>query len=157
MWNAFVQADLLDKRGRCILARRFPTADESQLCVSSDQAQIAYSAGREDLETTVRRLTLAHGQLREAFGIYRQLFHSAQQFFGEVSVTYCWAAKRLASLLELWGCQGNARDLYMAAWVGKSDKFDASHWSVKWLEKKIADLNQALSEGQQTDRLGTRR
>ncbi|KAJ9138246.1 Calcium-independent phospholipase a2-gamma [Coniochaeta hoffmannii] len=145
MWNAFVQADLLDKRGRCILARRFPTADESQLCVSSDQAQIAYSAGREDLETTVRRLTLAHGQLREAFGIYRQLFHSAQQFFGEVSVTYCWAAKRLASLLELWGCQGNARDLYMAAWVGKSDKFDASHWSVQWLEKKIADLNQALN------------
>ncbi|KAB5516989.1 acyl transferase/acyl hydrolase/lysophospholipase [Coniochaeta sp. 2T2.1] len=156
MWNGFVQADLLDKRGRCILARRFPGLEESQLCLAGDQAQFAYGTGPESLDTTYHRLTLAHEQLREAFRIYRQLFHTAQQFVGETSVTYCWAAKRMASLLELWGCQGAARDLYMAAWVGKSDKFDAKHWSAKWLEQKIVDLDQTLSEGQHIHGFGAR-
>ena len=90
---------------------------------------------------TVTRLTLAHGQLREAFRIYRQLAHTAQRLFGERSITYCWAAKRMASLLELWGCQSDASNLYMAALVGKLDMFKSEHWSVKWLESKIAALN----------------
>ncbi|XRM40919.1 hypothetical protein ABZX51_004221 [Aspergillus tubingensis] len=144
LWNAFVQADLLDKRYRGILARRLPQADEWQLCLRGNLARIAYGVGQEDLKTTVTRLTLAYDGLRDTFRIYRQLFHTAQQVFGETSVTYCWAAKRLGALLELWGCQSEALDLYIEARAGKLRWFKTDHWSTKWLENKIAALRHAL-------------
>lgn len=157
LWNAFVQADLLDKCCRCILARRFPQVDELRLCLPGNLARIAYGAGQEELETTVTRLTLVYEGLGETFRIYRQLLHTAQQVFGETSVTYFWAAKRLGALLELWGCQGDALNLYIAARVGKLSMFTADHWSTKWLENKIAALSQALGEGQQPDYPGRQR
>ena len=107
-------------------------------------ARIAYGVGQEDLKTTVTRLTLAYDGLRDTFRIYRQLFHTAQQVFGETSVTYCWAAKRLGALLELWGCQSEALDLYIEARAGKLRWFKTDHWSTKWLENKIVALRHAL-------------
>lgn len=148
LWEPLVQADLLDKRGRCILARRLPEDDEMQLRLPGEAAHIDYSGAPEDVETTVSRLIVAHGQLREAARIYRQLFHTTQLLVGVTSVAHCWVAKRLASLLEAWGCLGDARNLYMAALNGKIERFRGGHWSVKWLVAKIDELNRVVGEDQ---------
>lgn len=146
-WAALVQADLLDKRGRCLLARRLPGEEEMQLRLPNGMAtHIDYSGAPEDIETTVARLVTAHNQLREAARIYRQLFHTTGRLLGVTSVTHCWVAKRLASLLEAWGCLGDARNLYMAALNGKQERFRPGHWSVRWLAAKIDELNRVVGE-----------
>ncbi|UZP43060.1 hypothetical protein NXS19_010876 [Fusarium pseudograminearum] len=147
MWNAVVQADLLDERGREILSSCTPNPDRPQLLVSHDcKADAYYSPEDETPQRTAARIELANKDLSNAFQIFRQLLCTVAGIWDESSFPYCWIAKRMAGILEIWGCRREARNLYLVARDGKVKVFGEDHWSVRKLQDKLERLTYQLRE-----------
>ncbi|KAK3369939.1 acyl transferase/acyl hydrolase/lysophospholipase [Podospora didyma] len=149
IWNAVVQADLLDERGRNIARYCSPNPDRPQLIVDDKCKHVAYYTETDTPARKAARLGLANEDLANAFGIYRQLLHTAEStwaMFGPDCFVYCWVAKRLGALLEYWGQSREARNLYLVARDGKASLFGKDHWSVQWLQKKTEQLTYELRE-----------
>ncbi|EWZ80665.1 hypothetical protein FOWG_15380 [Fusarium oxysporum f. sp. lycopersici MN25] len=147
LWNAVVQADLLDERGREILVSCTPNPDRPQLKVMDECKAIAYySPADETPERVAARIELANQDLSNAFHILRQLLCTAAAYWEEHSFVYCWVAKRMGGILELWGCRREARNLYLVARDGKVKMFGADHWSVRNLQDKLERLTYTLRE-----------
>ena len=113
---------------------------------SGRQAIAYYSPQDETPERLAARIQLANEDLSFAFHIYRQLLGTAEKIWGEEDFVYCWIAKRMGGILEVWGCRHEARDLYMMARDGKIKLFGESHWSVKLLQEKLERLTYELRE-----------
>ncbi|KAF4457108.1 Calcium-independent phospholipase A2-gamma [Fusarium austroafricanum] len=147
LWDAVVQADLLDERGREILVSCTPNPDRLQLKVTDDCKDIAYySPDAETPEKVAARIELANQDLSNAFHILRQLLGTAATYWEEQSFVYCWVAKRMGGILEIWGCRREARNLYLVARDGKVKMFGVDHWSVKRLQEKLEKLTYSLRE-----------
>lgn len=147
MWSAVVQADLLDERGREILSSCTPNPDRPQLLVSHDcKADAYYSPKDETPQRTAARIELANKDLSNAFQIFRQLLCTVAGIWDESSFPYCWIAKRMAGILEIWGCRREARNLYLVARDGKVKVFGEDHWSVRKLQDKLERLTYQLRE-----------
>ncbi|KAJ0413519.1 hypothetical protein BJY00DRAFT_58600 [Aspergillus carlsbadensis] len=87
------QADFLDKRGHDSLTRAVGAVGGN-----------------------ARGTHLAHKNRRNALSIYRQLYYTTRSELGALSWAYDWMAKRLAGLLELWGCIRRPRWQTRGAW-----------------------------------------
>ncbi|KAH6967158.1 hypothetical protein EDB82DRAFT_354377 [Fusarium venenatum] len=145
--NAVVQADLLDERSREILSSCIPSPDRPQLLISHDcKADAYYSPEDETPERTATRIELANKDLSNAFQIFRQLLCTVVGIWDESSFPYCWIAKRMAGILEIWGCRREARNLYLVARDGKVKVFGEDHWSVRRLQDKLERLTYQLRE-----------
>lgn len=124
-----------------------PNPDRPQLKVMDECRAIAYySPADETPERVAARIELANQDLSNAFHILRQLLCTAAAYWEEHSFVYCWVAKRMGGILELWGCRREARNLYLVARDGKVKMFGADHWSVRNLQDKLERLTYTLRE-----------
>ena len=110
-----MQADILDKRGTIELLDCAEEASEYQTEVSPP-----------DLACLVARQTNAFQHLRNAFVLYRGLYHCAI-LLGTSSLEYCWVANRMGDILRLFGLRREALQLFKEAATGRIAKLGYNH------------------------------
>lgn len=115
LWESLVQADVLDKRGTIELLTCTEEVTESETPISPSQ-----------LADLVSRQTKAFNDLRNAFIIYRRLYHCAI-LLGTSSLEYCWAANRIGDVLRLFGLRPEALRLFREAAMGRTARLGYNH------------------------------
>ena len=115
LWEPLVQADILDKRGTVELLTCAEEFGESQGDLSP-----------QCLADLVGRQTNALNHLRNAFVLYRGLYHCAI-LLGTSSLGYCWVANRMGDVLRLFGLRQEALQLLKEAAVGRTARLGYNH------------------------------
>lgn len=107
-----MQADILDKRGTIELLN---CVEESDTDMSTPQ-----------LADLVARQTNAFNHLRNAFVLYRGLYHCAV-LLGTSSLEYCWVVNRMGDVIQLFGLRQEALQLFREAAMGRAAKLGQHH------------------------------